>query len=273
MAHFLNIELGAETKSQRWHILLSLCKGLASFNRYQYGNHHLLLLLRKDDGFDYSWIPEIEVYLQDLAKKFSKNDEAVAAVAVSNTQLVQKTLLQVTGDASSFKMFGWPLEIAVCMGDSVLLRTIMDVLGSKKTKMVKEQLVLDLSAFGAVKAAVKAIVVGRVSMLESVLKYLQAHVSLPSKQLYTSLLEHATLEDNVDCLKAVLAAVPNDRNGEEYVVSTALFRLACDTGHATSIAALIEEGNMDLASKRKSVIYHAFSDANEVCQVRHPKTL
>jgi hypothetical protein len=250
MAHFLNIELKTELKSARWQILTKLCTGLAAIIRTTYNSGRVLSLL-SDDNYPYPYninAHRKSIDLQDLSQELSKADEVIAAVAIADTRLVKKTLSQVAGDVS-FSVFGSPLESAVRMGDLALLEAVMDVLGSKKSKRKKRALALESSAFGVEAATRIAIQVGRADMVAKLLECLQAHVSRPSKQLYTRLVDATIVSNKVDCLKAILAAVPNDQAHEPYAVSTAVFSSACESARVECIAVLLKEKGMDLTSK------------------------
>jgi hypothetical protein len=253
MANFLNIELKAELKSARWQILTKLCTGLAAIIRTTYGSRHILSLL-SDEPHLYSYDTDAHrksIDLQNLARELNKADEVIAAIAISNTRLVKKTLSQVA-DGVSFSVFGSPLHSAVRMGDLALVEAVVGVLGSKKSRREKGALALGSSVFGVEGATVIAVRMGRVDMVTRLLECLQAHETRPNKQFYTRLAGWAIAKDDVDCLKVVLAAVFNDQAHQPYVVPAALFSAACNSSHVKCIAVLVREGRMDLTSKRLS---------------------
>jgi hypothetical protein len=163
-------------------------------------------------------------------------------------RLVKKILSRVAGDVS-FSVFGSPLKSAVRMGDLAMLEAVMDVLRSKKSKREKRALALGSAAFGVEAATRIAIQIDRVDMVAKLLECLQEHVSRPAKQLYTRLVEATIVSNKVDCLKAILVAVPNDQAHESYAVSAAVFSSACESARVECIAMLLKEKGMDLTSK------------------------
>jgi hypothetical protein len=250
MANFLNIELEAELKSARWQILIKLCTGLAAIIRTTYGSMGLLSLL-SDEKYLYFYSTDARrksIDLQDLSQELSKAEEVTAAVAIADTRLVKKILSRVAGDVF-FSVFGSPLKGAVRMGDLAMLEAVMDVLRSKKSKREKRALALGSAAFGVEAATRIAIQMDRVDMVAKLLECLQEHVSRPAKQLYTRLVEATIVSNKVDCLKAILVAVPNDQAHESYAVSAAVFSSACESARVECIAMLLKEKGMDLTSK------------------------
>jgi hypothetical protein len=250
MANFLNIELKAELKSARWQILTKLCTGLAAIIRTTYGSMGLLSLL-SDENYLYFHSTDARrksIDLQDLSQELSKAEEVTAAVAIADTRLVKKILSRVAGDVS-FSVFGSPLKSAVRMGDLAMLEAVMDVLRSKKSKREKRALALGSAAFGVEAATRIAIQMDRVDMVAKLLECLQEHVSRPAKQLYTRLVEATIVSNKFDCLKAILAAVPNDQAHESYAVPAAVFSSACESARVECIAMLLKEKGMDLTSK------------------------
>jgi hypothetical protein len=97
--------------------------------------------------------------------------------------------------------------------------------------------------FGAVHALETAIAMNRVTIVRSLLNHLQTYIPRPRKWLHEHLLIEAITSNRVDCLKAVLAAAPNDQSRRAYAVSTRVFGHACcvEGGRPECVTALIVE--------------------------------